>query len=181
MSVAVALKENDIVFVGVDNRVSGEHIYHDVNEKPLKAVVLENGIILAFAGNPGLFSYYIEEMEKLEDIDEDSIRNKAVYKVKEIINNQKLCYEDRQHELIIAYKDKAYTLNDLGYLEEIFNMRAIGSGEEAALGSLFTSVGANMSAEDKVIKAIQCAGDVVNSVSKTGWLINTKDKVFKQF
>ena len=78
-----------------------------------------------------------------------------------------------QSEFIIAYKDKVFDIAPDGTVEEIEDYIAIGSGAEAALGSLKHTIDEPI--YDRLIKALDAASESNLFVSEPYVAIDTED------
>ena len=78
-----------------------------------------------------------------------------------------------QSEFIIAYKDKVFDIAPDGTVEEVEDYIAIGSGAEAALGSLKHTIDEPI--YDRLIKALDAASESNLFVSEPYVSINTED------
>ena len=88
-------------------------------------------------------------------------------------------YRKMDGELLIAVKDRAYSIAGNYSVGEIQDYYALGSGREAALGSLYTSAKIlSIPPEEKIRIAIEAAGNCINSVSKLSYIGDTAGKNF---
>lgn len=180
MSVIIALKDGGRFVLGVDTRMSEDGIYEDDRTKPSKAEILDNGIILLGSGDVTarpLFRYYLEGLTELT---EKSLREGAVYKFFNENSELIRCKLD-SFTFIVAKDDVAFEVDSYAAVTEIYNFKARGAGGQVAFGSLFSSINEGMSAECRVKQAINAAGSLISSVSKDGFITDTKSKNWSYF
>lgn len=188
MSVLVVIRDTNRVVVGVDTRMSCDDSYVDSYARRPKAIHLNDkkDIIIGGVGNIGLVDVLKEELSQYRDRDLYSIDKSFI--VKYIIpalvvqvRNFEMSDRDGKMDgmLLLAIKDKAYLIMGNYNVEEVIKYAAHGSGMEAALGSLYTSVKLlSMSPEDRIKLAIEAAGSFVSSVSKVSYIGDTVGKPF---
>ena len=190
MSVLVAIKGKDRVVVGVDTRMSCGNSYSDSYKSRPKALHVnkEKTVIVGGVGNitlVDLFSSIVEDHLKTgEDIDRKYILRYMVPELIMQIDAYQIMPRDRDNTyidgvLFLGIKDKGYVITGNATVEELVDYVAIGSGQDAASGSLYTTAHFPMSIEDKVAMAVKAAGATVSTVSTTPVLGDTKGKIFK--
>ena len=191
MSVLVAIKGKDKVVVGVDTRMtSGCDTFIDSYKHRPKALHInkEKTVIVGGVGNIALVDLFCTIMEHHVDAINKIDRR---YIVKFIIPELVVCVRDYElmctssknpgfmdGALFLGIKDKGFVIEGNGTVMELVDHTAMGSGEEAAFGSLYTTSHMPMSIEERVYFAVKAAGATVNTVSSTPICGDTKGKGF---
>ena len=183
MSVVVVVKDKGRVVVGCDERMSSwADSYTDSYEDRPKGIIVQNQAIVAGTGNVALVDLFGNEIVGLEEFSRESILYNVVIPLMSKLHNT--CYLDKDcnfdGEIVIAKDSKAFRVAGNGTISEVNSFLAIGSGSLSALGSLTTTFWSNISAEEKVAKAIESAGSVISTVSTTGWIADTKSLQFRK-
>ena len=188
MSVLVAIKEKDRVVVGVDIRMSCGEAYADSYSRRPKAVHLNDkrDIIIGAVGNCGLVDVMRQIITEYRIADIYKIDRSYIVKYilpALIVNVRDYELTDKEGKMdgriLIAVKDKAFVISGNYIVDEIQNYVAMGSGEDAARGSLLTSEPFLKSPEERIKIAIRASGSVVSTVSKASYIGDTAGMVFK--
>lgn len=75
---------------------------------------------------------------------------------------------------LVGYKNRLFEFDDdLQVGENINCMASIGAGADIALGSLYTSKGSGLTADQRIIKALEASAYYCTSVAKPFRLVNT--------
>ena len=187
MSVLVAIKEKNRIVVGVDVRMSSNESYIDSYPRRPKAIHLtkDKDVIIGAVGNMALLDIFKDLMlsyktEDLYSIDRDYI---VKYIVPSLVTEVARCttdinYEDMDATLLLAVKNRAYIIPGNYSVSELMEYDAIGSGQDAAIGSLYTTSKFAMSSEERIRLAIEASGSTNRSVSKLSYIGDTKGKQF---
>jgi ATP-dependent protease HslVU (ClpYQ) peptidase subunit len=116
------------------------------------------------------------------------IKNKDIYEYMctDFINSVRDCFkkggyiqtysdgDEKGGTFLVAYKDRLFKIeNDFQVGENINGIDACGSGQNFALGALFSLTNYKLSAEEKIIKALEAAEFLSMGVSRPFVLINT--------
>ncbi len=188
MSVVVAIKDKDKVWVGCDSQFSYGYAKGTLSNKNNYKIFKpsnESDVIIGLCGyvrDANILSCvdeYIEEITKLKDeVNFKYIVTKVVPKIFNILKENKRIIEKKDEleemgsELIFVYRDGIYQINSDGCVIEIDDYVAIGSGARVAMGYLNQH---SDNPKDAVAKAIKstCTTDLY--VNYPIILMNTKD------
>ena len=175
MSVIVVLKEKDKYIVGCDTRISSDDglfidDYYQV--KKAKHIDFNNEVIIGAV-------WRVSEMKTLN---KRTIITELIPNLQKSILNTPCCNQhfEMEAEIILAIKNKAYSISSDYLVKDIQNEYVVGSGASASYGSLYTSRNLVMSAEERVALAILSAASVDYHVSSEVYIGDTKGKVFKR-
>ena len=191
MSVLVAIKDKDRVVVGVDTRMSGgnDSYIDSYNQRP-KAfhVDKDRTVIVGGVGNIALVDLLGNVMEehlpKIKEIDRKYIVRYIVPDLVVDLGNYSLKSYNSESPyfmdgtLFIGINNRGYAIHGNGTVDELVDYIAMGSGQDAASGSLYTTSSFVMSPEGRIDYAIKAAGNIVNTVSPTPICGDTKGKHF---
>jgi ATP-dependent protease HslVU (ClpYQ) peptidase subunit len=184
MSVIVAVKDKNRFVVGSDIRCSCSDGYYLDSYKSLRKIKhldLNNEIIIGCVGNVAILELFEDVLNNVSKINRKTLCKEVVPSLMRLVKGSIFEYKDGglDGELLVAYKDTAFTISPNFNVIEIEEYTAIGSGTMVALGSLYTSKLSNSSAEQRVILAIKAAGSMVKSVSKESIIGDTKNTAIK--
>lgn len=172
MTVLIAIKEEDSVFLGADKQVTGGQIKQDkdtkIFKKELKTINSKGEVIktetVYFAetgyvvvGNYIRYGFELPYKEEKESYEEyivtklctklnQSLKESGLIKVKD-----SKTYSDTN--FLIVMNNNIYTISNVGLVCEFEDYVVDGSGYEVALGSLYTSKG--KSARERIKLAIE--------------------------
>ena len=184
MSVIVLIKDKDRFVVGCDDRVFDNIYTDDYYAMPkAKHMDINNEIIIGCCGNGILLEFLQKKLNQVSKINRNIISYEIIPSLIEATKNTP-CIDLNgcmAGELIIAYKDKAYSIYNNFVIQEIKDSYALGSGKEVALGSLYTSKKLNISPEERIAISITAAGNYINTVSKNAYIGDTAGKNFKKY
>ena len=156
MSCIVAIKKENKIFMGADSMVSinGEkkHLKSNSNK-----IIKGEDYIIGITGDFTIRNYF-------DDFKFPNSMKEFTEKIREYSEYCGLllkCEEEPpmiNFNMLVAWNGNLYHfLNNLMYLEFDEPYLAIGSGSHYALGSLFETSKRNLTPEQKIIKAIECA------------------------
>lgn len=171
MSVVVAVKDGDRFCLGADAQVSGynQKRFGKKNNKPFKIwnVLNADGAIMGGVGDLRdlqLLRYcehLLDELSVLKgEIDTKYMVNKLASKIHEVLSNGHSIKGDAMcmnSMFILAFKDRAWVINENFSVLEVDEYDVIGSGAEVALGVLNTT--SDEPVEGRITQAIQAAAD----------------------
>ena len=191
MSVLVAIKDKDRVVVGVDTRMTeGNGSYIDsYNQRP-KAFHIDKDktVIVGGVGNVAIVDLLGNIMEdhlaKKKEIDRKYIVKYIVPDLLSELNNYSLKSYDSKSpyfmdgKLFIGIDNRGYAIHENGSVDELVDYIAIGSGQDVAAGSLYTTSFFIRSPEGRIDYAIKAAGSIINTVSPIPMCGDTKGKHF---
>lgn len=174
MSVVIAIKENGVTYMAADTQVSfgdsKRHLKSDSLQKVWSVVDIPHCIMggVGLARDLNLIRYCTSELIPeaavlKNDITVGTIMLSTVPVIFESIRNYTQlvtgCDKDIpiNSEFLLAYKDKIFDIAPDGTVEEIEDYIAIGSGADAALGSLKHTI--DEPVYDRLIKALDAAAE----------------------
>lgn len=172
MSVIIAIKENNIVYLAADSQVSygasKATLTNPNNYKIWKTKGLEHSLMCHVGSCRDLgivrLTNFIPETKALKgDIDFDFVQGEMIYNMFDALKEKGFTFTDSggpymTSTYLFAYKDKVYELSQYLYVMEIDDYIARGSGRDSALGSLAATIGEPV--EIRLIKAIVAANNV---------------------
>jgi len=188
MSVTVAIKDKDIVYLGADTMVtygdSKRYLRHPSSQKIWKIMDTENCIMggCGYLRDINLIHYctaeLVPEAAVLKgDINIRTIMMNAVPTIFNTISEYSKIADPEEKGIkssfIWACKDKCFVIYPDGNVEEVEDYAAIGSGADAALASLKNSEG--MPILDRLYMALEAAADISLYVADPFVFINTDD------
>ena len=174
MSVVIAIKENGVTYMAADTQISfgdsKRHLKSDSLQKVWAVTDTPNCIMggVGLARDLNLIRYctseLIPEASVLKnEINVGTIMLNTVPAIFESIRNYTQlvtgCDKDIpiNSEFVLAYKDKIFDIAPDGTVEEVEDYIAIGSGADAALGSLKHTT--DEPVYDRLIKALDAASE----------------------
>ena len=184
MSVVVAIKEDDTIYLGADTLMTmgSTKIPEINNEEKYKLTKFKNGVILAHTGGVATTQklvFHEEWFDKVPEkgLDKEFILNEIVPKLKKELEEYKLLVEDGSMDatFFIAYKDKLYDLKAGFTSVRITEYASIGAGKDFALSSLSKEY---LSLEERIVSALRTAAKMCSTVSGPFVLIDTKNLEF---
>lgn len=192
MSVIVAIKKDNIIYMACDSQVSvgpyKSYLHSENNYKIWKVKNSEN-CLMAGVGRSReicitrLIDDLVDELAELHgQIDYEYVVKYIVPHIREVMWDLKYLKEDEttlESSYLFAYKDKLFHIYGDGCVFEITDEIAIGSGEENALGSL-EATKKNKNVEQRLIEAVKAACNHNLYVSGDIILTNTKSCEFKE-
>ena len=179
MSVVIALKDGNKFVIGVDARITFKNYYDDEIDHPVKMRILENGIVLGLCGTLGLSEWFVNKLEKLEELNIDTLRDNVIFPLLTHSADHRLFLDEC--EVIVAQKDKAFFVLDNGHIEEIYNIYVNGSGYSVAKSYLISELCSGKDSEHKIKQAIKLCASVNNTVSSKGFITDTNTLKVKRF
>ena len=190
MSVVIAIKENGVTYMAADTQVSfgdsKRHLKSDSLQKVWAVTDIPHCIMggVGLARDLNLIRYCTSEL-----IPEASVLKKEINVGTIMLNTVPVIFESIRNytqlvtgcdkdipinsEFVLAYKDKVFDIAPDGTVEEIEDYIAIGSGADAALGSLKHTI--DEPVYDRLIKALDAAAESNLYVSEPYVYIDTKD------
>ena len=116
---------------------------------------------------------------ELQNINEESLYKVLIDFHKKYDNTPYIdsdCCLDGQ--IIVAFKNKAYSISGNLIVVEVIDYEAIGSGTEPALAVLKVSEHFDLLPSTKVYLAVKTAGEMINTVSENVYMTDTKEMCF---
>jgi ATP-dependent protease HslVU (ClpYQ) peptidase subunit len=176
MSVIVAIKEKDRIYVGCDSQVTtgwGKSTLTNSNNYKIFKPKKEKDVIIGVCGHLRdrdilyCIDEYIEELIKLKnEFDYKYVVKKIVPKIfSELESKNRIIKDDKvlkemNNQILFAYKESLFSIGYDGSVIEIDDFCAIGSGQDFAIG--FLNEDSEKSSQEKIIKAIKssCKSDL---------------------
>ena len=190
MSVVIAIKENGVTYMAADTQISfgdsKRHLKSDSLQKVWAVADIPHCIMggVGLARDLNLIRYCTSEL-----IPEASVLKNEINVGTIMLNTVPVIFESIRNytqlvtgcdkdipissEFVLAYKDKVFDIAPDGTVEEIEDYIAIGSGADAALGSLKHTI--DEPVYDRLIKALDAAAESNLYVSEPYVYIDTKD------
>lgn len=189
MSVVIAIKENGVTYMAADTQISfgdsKRHLKSDSLQKVWAVTDTPNCIMggVGLARDLNLIRYCTSEL-----IPEASILKNEINVGTIMLNTVPAIFESIRtytqlvtgcdkdipinSEFVLAYKDKIFDIAPDGTVEEVEDYIAVGSGADAALGSLKHTV--DEPVYDRLIKALDAAAESNLYVSEPYVCIDTE-------
>lgn len=185
MTCIVGLVDNGVVYIGADSL--GSNGYTKTVRNDRKVFKLKNGdnSILGFTTSfrMGQLLMYADNL-----IDKkDTLNINHEYLVTKFVPNVIKLFESNGYgrnndgekyggTFLIGHKDRLYKIeSDYQVEEAYYNFNACGSGEDFALGSLYSTINSNLSPEQRVIYALKASSEFSTGVQPPFYIMNTKN------
>jgi len=179
MSVVVAIKNGDYVYMGTDSMTSmGNDKVTKLEEKTFKITKFSNGVLIGVCGrvgahqelcaHPEIFEFEGERLTKKEVV------LKIVPKVKKILEENNWVEKsdgDMLISIVLAYKGDLYKIHQNGDCISISTCIASGAGDEYAMYSLLDET---KSIRERILNALNISSKNCDSVGKPFVLIDTE-------
>ena len=184
MSVIVAIKENDVVYMGADSQTTaGMRKRSYLNETGFKIVRLENGILVGFCGRVAA-KQVIMSMDNVFTLDENGeltkrhivkqILPKLVDKMQDIGGEQS---GDLDVSILLAYKGNLYRI---GPRLDVFRLNEYG---RSGSGLLFVDYAlrkrTDLPIRERILKALTDSAKRTDTVGGPYVLIDTKNLAYE--
>ena len=192
MSVVVAVKENDKIYIGADSQVTRggtRATLKNPNNYKIWKVIGAPNCLMGHVGNVR-DANVIRIMDRLvteyhifkEYIDFEFVVAKIVPDILEELRKYRYIKDEKYFEsidsrFIFAFKDKLFLINYDGTVLEIDDYVAIGSGESQALGSLLTTEGQDP--KTRIVTAIKASAATDIYVDYPIILVDTENTEFE--
>ena len=190
MSVVIAIKENNVVYMAADTMVtygdSKRHLTSTSSQKIWKVEDTPNCIMggAGYLRDINLIRYCTKELVPeaniiKEDLNVGVIMMETVPIIFDTMRNYSKIVdgEDKQQpfasSFLWAYKDHLFHIMPDGLVEEVEDYEAIGSGADAALASLKHTT--DEPVYDRLIKALDAAADISLYVSDPYVVMDTNE------
>lgn len=190
MSVVVAIKDGDKVWMACDSQVTGgwtKHTLTNPNNYKMTKLAKEPETLIGIVGSAKSINVIriqdemVDELTKLKDgFNFKYVVEKIVPKLQNLMRSYQLTkktkdqdWEVMESNFTFAHKDKLFTIDGWGYVTEVDDYCADGSGFELALG--YMNQHSDKSKKDAIIKAVKsaCVNDLY--VNYPIIVMNTKD------
>ena len=184
MSLAIAIKKGDTVFVGADSLLSRQNSLKSVLKEGHEKAWKIKGSCVIFAHTGAVVDRNIIEMS--DDIIDNDFSDRTI-QFKDVVNNivPKMMSLLKKEEFnncsyssfILAHRDKLYEIDNDGCVVEPYeDYVSIGSGSEVADGAFQVIKDCeHLTPEQKIVKIISAACDIHSSVGYPIRVINTKN------
>lgn len=195
MSVVIAIKKNDRIYMAADTQTScGDRkvTYHSEGSRKIHR--FENGILLGHTGSVHNWQILCSHPEYFTVPEGGELTKK--YIVQNVIPKIFKCYRDNDMCLkeegkpaklgdsyLLAYKDKLFQIDGVFDVEVLNHYAEIGSGGDLTLAGLIELDSDDerdgQIIEDRLVELMRIASSRIMSVSSPYYLIDTKDQTFK--
>ena len=182
MSVIVAIKENDIVYMGADTQsTAGDYLYRIKSPIEYKIQRLENGMLVGLCGSKSVAQQLVAQSDVFT-LDENGTLSRG-HIVRNIIPTIKKIVGQRSEEfdanssVLLVYKDKIYQINSDGDLIKHTEYVSIGSGLTYTYYTLFDRK--DLPVRERMIMALNASSKRVDSVSAPYTLIDTQNMEYE--
>jgi ATP-dependent protease HslVU (ClpYQ) peptidase subunit len=191
LSVVVAIKDNDKIWVGCDNQVTlGNSTKKNLNlsQRKMWRASDEDELVMGLVGSlrdANILSTaeeWIEELPKLKnEVNFKYIVRKIVPKIFKELNSfgrmrQECNIQSIDSGVIFAYKDNAFQIDPDGCVTEIQDILTMGSGYRLCLGAWNGLKDKDIPIKDKLVQVIKSACESDLYVGYPIIIMNTKDK-----
>lgn len=195
MSVVVAIKKNNKIYLGADTQTSnGDRKRNYLGENDRKIHLFDNGILLGVTGtkwsrellaaDPDIF-----RLSKSDDLDKRHIVENIVPKIEACFSENDLLEKPENEppqwpcSLVLAYKDKLFLITNTGEVLGIEHYVAIGSGQQLAYVELEWLDREESSSEDairdRLANGLRICAKYRRSVGGPFFLIDSEAKEYK--
>lgn len=184
MSLVVAIKQNDVVYLGADTQTTTLDFMekYKKNEENFKITKMPNGVVIGHTGAVISTQQLCSQKNWFEHLPDEGLTKKFIVKkiIPKLYNkylNKGLLddYNSVNASFILAWKDKLFYILSNFQVFELEDMAVIGSGKPFALYSLIQ----NMTVEEKIIKCLSDANKSCTTVGDPFILIDTKKLEYK--
>ncbi len=178
MSVIIAVKKDDIIYLGADTQcTSPTRKFHVKTGPNSKLIVLENGVIIGLAGMcvPGQILASHPEWFNFKSEDEftkEYLTTFVIPKIKEAFKNYN--YDENDFEFTIAYKSKAFEINRRFVVFCIEHKNVIGCGGDVIIYKL-SKINIDGDINEQLLDALRFSEKNDSAVGAPFILVNTKD------
>ena len=175
MSVIIAVKEKDFIYFGFDTQTTtGRTKINYLNETMFKVIKLDNKILFGFCGKVGLKQRILTKLSKLNiERNKQLTKKYIVNNIIPILTNELDDDEKIELSIIIAYKDKMYSISNTLTVIKRNEFVASGSGAFHVFYPLLSNQ--NLNVRTRLLKALNESASRVDSVSSPFVFIDTKD------
>jgi len=180
MSVVIAIKDKDRIYVGCDSRMSSQEDYYDSYYSRPKAYKLENGLIVAGVGNIGIVDILADVAKGITKLTHDIVVSKiAVPLFNKLSGTVMVNNGELDGSLLVAKDDMCFIISSICTVEEVYNYNAIGSGKSTAMGSLYSTFYMK-NPEKRIVEAIKATSASILTVSSEAYVADTKTNDFRK-
>ena len=195
MSVVVAIKKNDRIYMGADTQTStGDRQRNYLGEWGRKIHLLDNGILLGIVGAKHGGELLATDNEIL-CLSEDGDLNKR-HLVENVVPKIDACFKENDLikskddelprwacDLVLAYRDKLFWIPSSGAVVRIEHFVSIGAGDDLAYAGLEKLDREEITDEEEIhehlTECLRTAAEYRCSVSAPFYLIDSERKEYK--
>ena len=193
MSILVAYKKGDTVFMGTDTRVCRDGVVkNELCKSNHKIQKVESGILVGVSGDlhvrQNIFAYSeIFTLNKRGELTRAHIVKEIIPKLIEMLDGEELLVKEKDTFaympccILIAYKDKLYEICSSFMVIAYEDFQAVGSKTKItsfAQATLFNTKDGD-DVKQRIIKALEVVSKHTISVGAPYLLIDTKDQRYK--
>ena len=180
MSVIVAVKENDVVYMGADSQTSiGGNKIHVLNESGFKIVIQENGVLVGMCGDVGGHNA-VTTQKNFVSLDENgSLTKKHIVNeiIPKLLNPNLKIYNEKKQDLsislIIAFRDKLYKIMSNLTVIRCNTYTSSGSGKNYTRYDMYAH--SDLPVKERIVKALRSSANRDSSVGAPFVLIDSKN------
>ena len=192
MSVVIAIKENNKIYLAVDSQCTCGTSKLTLSNPNNYKIWRTKGLNHSFMCHTGMCrdigvikynNFISEKRSMLGNIDIDFVQGEMIFDMYDALKERGFSDDENgphmSSEFIFAYKDKIFELSRGLYVIEIDDYVALGSGRDSAMGSLTSTVGEPV--EKRLLKAIVAAQNIDLGVGYPIIIADTESCEFKVF
>ena len=195
MSVVVAIKKNDRIYMGADTQTSnGDRKRNYLSDDDRKIHLFDNGILLGITGASKCRELLTADIDMFRlsmnnDLDKRHIVENIVPKIDACLSENGLVEEPENEpkqwlsSLVLAYRDKLFRITNTGEVIGIEHYVSIGSGEHLAYVELDRLDREDVSDEDvirdRLADCLHICAKYRMSVSAPFYLIDSEAKEYR--
>lgn len=191
MSVIVAVKKDDAIYMGADTQATSSSLkYKTLIETSYKIKVINNDLLVGIVGNAkvGQFICSHSEFFKFDEtkgLTKEVLVRDIVPQIYLCLKENKLLEDDEEQkddysfpcELILAFKDKLFKINDKFVVTNINKFVSIGIGEDFVNYALY-NIDYKKEINEQLKQAMKISGKYCPGIGAPFIFINTKDLTF---
>lgn len=185
MSVLIAFKKNDTIYMGTDTRViDGDNKRNEISRCNLNIQKLDNGILLGIAGerleSQTLIAYSeIFTLDKSGKLTRKHIVKEIVPRLIAVLEEEKLMIKKEgdfpymKAQIILAYKDTMYEICSSFTVIKYEEFQVLGRASDYAQATLMNTKETD-DINQRIVRALDITADNSQYVGKPYVLIDTK-------
>lgn len=190
MSVLIAYKRGDTIYMGTDTRVIvNDHKKNELCECNYKIQKLENGMLVGITAErltrQTIFAYSeIFSLDKKGELTKKHIIKEIIPSLLSVLKKEDLLVE-KEGELpymkaviLLAYKDTLYEICSNFAVIKYEDFQAVGTVAEYAQATLFNTKGTD-DINERIVKALGIVSNNSQFVGSPYLLIDTKEQAYK--
>jgi len=178
MTCIVGLVHNGVTYMGCDSLVSNGHSRDIRNDK--KMFKPDKRSIIGFTSSyrmGQLLMYEDKLFDNYSDLSHKYMVKNFIPKVIQLFDDGKFDSNgNRGGVFLIAHSKQLYRVDtDYQVIESKRNYNSCGSGEEFALGSLYSTENSDLLPHERIVKALEAAEEFSVGVQRPFYIMNTEN------